>query len=126
MQSSAVTSLPRHNSGRSPGRWGLAQERVLAYLRAAGLEEVAAEALSREVVARCAHSFEVDSTEEAILVSLEAARSQLWGAQPEVDEGRLVAPSANPLEILSQQLGSVDRLAQGRLALAAPRRADER
>ena len=107
MHSSAVTSLPRHGSARSSGRWGLAQERVVAYLRAAGLDEMAAEGLSREVVARCSHSLDVDSTEEAILVSLEAARSQLWGDEPQADEGRLVAPSANPLEILSQQLGSV-------------------
>ncbi len=107
MHSSAVTSLPRHSAGRSPGRWGLAQERVFAYLRAAGLDDQAADGLSREVVARCSHTLEVDSTEEAILVSLEAARSQLWGAEPASDEGRLVAPSPNPLEILSQQLGSV-------------------
>ena len=127
MHSSAVTSLPRHGSSRSAGRWGLAQERVLAYLRAAGLDELAAESLSREVVARCAHTLEVDSTEEAILVSLEAARAELWGDEPQVDEGRLVAPSSNPLEILSQQLGSVIdwRRAAWRLRrLVVPRNGD--
>jgi len=107
MSKSIVTSLPVSASTSMPGRWGAAQERVLGYLQAAGIEQAEAEALSREIATRCAHSLDVDSTEEAIHVALEAARAELWGVAVSAEGASGHEPTSRPLEIRSQQLGSV-------------------
>jgi membrane glycosyltransferase len=99
-----VGNLAISPRGQLTGRWAVAHERVLSYLRAAGLDEATAAALSHEIVDRCAHAVDVDSTEEAVLMALEAARADLWG---KADEKGLDGPLARPLDIRPQELGSV-------------------
>ena len=104
---SSVTSLPFHPRGRIVGRWGVAQERVHAYLACGRSRRARRRHPEPRRQARCAHSLDVDSTEEAIHVALEAARAELWGQTARSDRARTRADRCSPLEIRSQQLGSV-------------------
>jgi membrane glycosyltransferase len=88
-------------------RWNLARERAEDYLRAAGLDHAAARLLSEAAAARCASRADVDSTDDAIRVTLESVREELWG--PEGPDGLAGPhePVAPRLHIRSQTLGSV-------------------
>jgi len=97
---------------RAAERWRLAGERVAAYLAAAGLDRAAASASAREVVERLSRDHEVDTTEEAIRLGLEAARELLGGAS--VPGTARLAPDTTPVSIRRQSLAPALRWRRGR------------
>lgn len=102
-------------SDRHQARWATARERLAAYLAAAGLAAEPAGDAARELIERLEAEHRPDSTEEAILLALGAARRLLGeraGAAEPAAAG--VPPATPPLPIRRQSLAPALRWRRGR------------
>lgn len=96
-------------------RWTAAEERVTAYLVAAGLDEQAAADAAFAIVERLSDAHKPESVEEAILLALTEVR-RLLAEEPVANDASLgsLLPRALPLSIRRQSLSPALQWRQGR------------